>query len=102
MPHSPILCLPSLLSVTSSTTQAAKKGVKLVKNAVKHDAAAISCLFMKCHKLSSSGGSAEGDLGKCFFSYSPVFTYVYITVNDVNSTRSHQLSRLTMKMMAIP
>ena len=95
MPRSPILCSPSHLSVTSNTTQAAKKAVKSVKNAVKHDAAAISrpisCPFKKRRRSSSSGGSVSGDLRtdsrKCFISHLHVFTYIYITVDDGNLTK---------------
>jgi hypothetical protein len=91
MPRSPILCSPSRLSVTLNTTQAAKKAVKSVKNVVKHGAAAISRPFKKRRKSSSSGGSVSGDSRtdsrKCFISHLHVFTYIYITVDDGNSTK---------------
>jgi hypothetical protein len=91
MPRSPILCSPSCLSVTLNTTQAAKKAVKSVRNAIKHGAAAISHPFKKRRKSSSSGGSVSGDLHrdlhKCFISHLHVFTYIYITVDDGNLTK---------------
>jgi hypothetical protein len=84
MPYS-----PSLLSGASNSTRVVKKAAKSVQKAVKKGAEAISRPFKKRRKLSSES-QAEDSCKYFFSSFLPVpsFTYVYITVNDRNSTRT--------------